>query len=89
MWNIYILECCDGSYYTGMTSNLEFRLRYHNEGKACRYTRTRRPVRLRYIEDCGERFQAMKREREIKKYSRFEKEHLMKLQKPGVVVQSG
>ena len=63
----YMLECKDGSFYTGWTNNLEKRLRDHNSGKGARYTRSRLPVTLVYFEDLKNRADAMKREREIKK----------------------
>ena len=48
-WFVYILECADGSLYTGITTDLERRVSEHNEGKlGARYTRARRPVKLRY-----------------------------------------
>ncbi|PLX35306.1 MAG: endonuclease, partial [Clostridiales bacterium] len=47
---VYILECSDGSLYTGWTSNLEKRIARHNEGKASKYTRSKRPVVLKYFE---------------------------------------
>jgi len=47
---VYILECSDGSFYIGMTNNLEWRVRAHNEGVASKYTRSRRPVKLCYQE---------------------------------------
>lgn len=75
----YILECADGTYYTGWTTNPHRRLRQHNAGRGARYTRSRRPVRLVYLEECSSRAQAMRREREIKALSRSERQRLITL----------
>jgi predicted GIY-YIG superfamily endonuclease len=75
-WFLYILKCSDGSYYTGVTNDLERRLRAHQEGKASRYTRTRRPVVLLHQEPCGTRAQALSRECAVKAMSRKAKEEL-------------
>jgi len=74
---VYLLECSDGSFYIGMTNNLERRLRAHNEGIASRYTRSRRPVTLRYQELCGTRSQALIRECALRLLSRKEKQVLV------------
>jgi putative endonuclease len=70
---VYILECSDGSFYVGITNNIERRLRAHNEGVASRYTRSRRPVTVRYQELCGTRSQALIRECSLRLLSRKEK----------------
>lgn len=77
-WHLYILECQDRSFYTGITKDLERRLQEHNQGRASRYTRTRRPVRLRYQEQCAGRAQALVREYEVKALSRKQKEELVR-----------
>ena len=77
-WFVYILECRDGSFYTGVTNDLERRQHQHNEGTASRYTRSRRPVILRYQELCGSRSQALIRECSLRLLSRKEKEELVK-----------
>jgi len=66
----YILECVDGTYYTGWTVDPERRLAQHNRGTAARYTRTRLPVKLVYLEPQPDRAAAMRRERAIKKMGR-------------------
>ena len=76
-WMVYILECSDGSFYTGVTNNIERRQQQHNEGTASRYTRSRRPVVLRYQEICGSRSQALIRECSLRLLSRKEKEELV------------
>ena len=65
-WLLYIVECRDGSLYTGITNDIDRRIRQHNEGEAARYTRSHRPVVLRYQEPCGTRSQALIRECAVK-----------------------
>jgi putative endonuclease len=66
----YIVECSDGSFYTGWAVDAERRLKVHNSGRGARYTSTRRPVKLVYVEPQPDRTTAMKRERAIKKLTR-------------------
>jgi len=83
-WMLYILECADGTYYTGITNDLNRRVTQHNARKASRYTRLRIPVRLVYQENCKDRSHASTREYEVKALSRKEKEFLASTQKkPG------
>ena len=72
----YIVECADGTYYTGWTVNPERRVATHNQGRGARYTRMRLPVRLVYVEEQPDRTAAMKRERAIKKMTRERKRKL-------------
>lgn len=72
-WYLYIVECRDGSLYTGITNDLERRLSQHNEGTAARYTRSRRPVQLRYSEPCDSRSSALVRECSVRLLSPKEK----------------
>lgn len=74
---VYILECCDHTYYTGWTNNLDKRIDTHNRGKGAKYTRYRIPVTLVYYETFPDKSTAMKREYEIKQLSRKEKEKLI------------
>lgn len=69
----YILECADGTYYTGWTTNPERRLAQHQRGNAAHYTSARRPVRLVYLEELPDQRSAMKRERAIKALPRKKK----------------
>ncbi len=78
-WVLYILECSDGTFYTGITNNMQRRLDQHNAGRAARYTRGRRPVTLRYVEPCAGRSQALVREAAIKRLARHAKQRLMNL----------
>lgn len=73
----YILECSDGTYYTGWTNNIEKRLKNHNDGKGAKYTRARRPVKLVYLEIWETKQEAMSREAKIKQLTRKEKEQLI------------
>ena len=75
-WTVYILECRDGSYYVGMSSDLETRLKDHQSGKSC-HTSKRLPVKLRYQEASETKATATKRERQIKKWSREKKTALI------------
>jgi len=69
----YIVECSDGTYYTGWTTDPERRLAQHNRGTGARYTKTRRPVRLVYLEEQPDKIAALKRERAIKALPRKKK----------------
>ena len=73
----YILECKDGTYYTGWTNHLEKRLKEHNEGKGAKYTKARTPVKLLYYEEFDSKEEAMKREYAIKQMKRKEKEKMI------------
>jgi putative endonuclease len=75
-WFCYLLECADGTFYTGITSALDRRLSLHNRGRASRYTRGRLPVTLVYAEPHRDRSSASRRERAVKKMSRAEKRAL-------------
>ena len=66
----YIVECADGTYYSGWTVDPEKRVVVHNKGRGARYTRTRGPVKLVYVEELPDRTSAMKRELAIKKMKR-------------------
>jgi putative endonuclease len=72
----YLLECADGTYYTGWTTDPERRLKQHNKGIGSRYTRSRLPVKMVYLEPQPDRSTAMKRERAIKRLSRERKKKL-------------
>jgi len=72
----YIVECADGTYYTGWTVDPERRVAVHNKGRGARYTRMRLPVKLVYVEVQPDRTTAMKRERAIKKMTREGKRKL-------------
>jgi putative endonuclease len=78
-YSVYIVECRDATLYTGIALNVEKRIDEHNNSpKGAKYTKSRRPVTLRYTEECPNRSQASKREYAIKKMSRKEKLLLIK-----------
>lgn len=72
-WIVYILECGDGSLYTGITNRLGERLAAHNNGTGAKYTRGRAPLRLAYREHMPDRSSASQREYQIKQMSRAAK----------------
>lgn len=76
-WIVYILECSDGSLYTGITKDLARRVQEHNDGGASRYTRSRRPVTLRYRETVTSKSAALIRECALKLKSHKEKQELI------------
>jgi len=73
----YIVECADGTYYTGWAVDPERRVAMHNKGRGARYTRTRIPVKLVYVEELPDRTSAMKREIAIKRLNRTGKGRLI------------
>ena len=76
-WWIYIVECSDGSYYTGITPDINKRIEKHNNGSGARYTRSKSPVQLLYYEKHKNRSWATKRELEIKKLTHDQKKELI------------
>lgn len=73
----YILECADGTFYTGWTTDPPRREKQHNAGRGAKYTRARRPVKMIYVEELPSRADAMKRERAIKTMTRERKRKLI------------
>ncbi|MDA1129686.1 MAG: GIY-YIG nuclease family protein [Chloroflexi bacterium] len=82
-WTVYILQCADGTLYTGITNDLERRLAEHQSGQGAKYTRGRGPLRIVYQEDCRDRALASKREIEIKSMDRKAKLLLVAEKLPG------
>jgi len=77
-WFVYMLRCIDNSLYTGITTNVVRRVKEHNgEKSATRYTRARQPVALVYQESVESRSEALKREAQLKKLSKQQKEALL------------
>ena len=76
---VYILECADGSFYTGATNDLEHRLEQHQNGKGAKYIKGRLPVKLVYCEEFENVKDAFYREKQIKRLSRNKKEELIKI----------
>ena len=76
-WQLYILRCGDGTLYTGIAVNAEKRLAVHRSGRGAKYTRGRGPLELVYLEQCPTHSDALRRELEVKKLTREEKEMLL------------
>jgi predicted GIY-YIG superfamily endonuclease len=76
-WHVYILECADGSLYTGVAVDVTARVAVHNAGKGAKYTRGRLPVMLVYQETVGERGAALRREAAIKRLRAEDKRRLI------------
>ncbi len=81
-WYVYMLRCSDGTYYSGVTTDLERRIKEHNgeggAGKGAKYTKARRPVRLAYSETALDRSAAQKQEHALRQLTRAEKQKLAK-----------
>jgi len=75
-WNVYLIRCSDGTLYTGITTDIERRLREHATGKGAKYFRGRAPVELLYLEEGHDRSSASRREIAIKRLKRTEKDLL-------------
>ena len=76
-WTVYILRCGDGTLYTGCTNDLPRRLEAHRRGRGAKYTRGRGPLKLVYQEEVSDKPAALRREIEIKRLKRAEKERLI------------
>jgi len=76
-WAVYIVECADGTLYTGVATDVVARVAAHNAGRGAKYTRGRLPVRLVYREAVGDRGAALRREHAIKQLSRVAKRRLV------------
>ncbi|HCU07427.1 MAG TPA: endonuclease [Clostridiales bacterium] len=72
-WQVYILQCGDGTLYTGVTDDMDKRLEAHRQGRGARYTRGRGPLTVVYQEACCDRSAAQMREAAIKKLPRAQK----------------
>ncbi len=75
---VYIVKCSDDTLYCGWTTDIRHRLQAHNEGKGAKYTRSRLPVELVYLEQFQEKKEALSREWHIKRLSREEKLSLIR-----------
>ena len=75
-WQVYIIECADGTFYTGITTDVERRVEAHNAGTAAKYTRGRGPVQLIYQREAGDKSAASKEEHRIKQLTKKEKAEL-------------
>ena len=77
-WYVYIVECADGTFYTGVSTDPNRRAEDHNTGMGAKYTSGRRPVTLLYIERAKDYSEALKREFAIKKLKRYQKMNLIR-----------
>ena len=77
-WFVYILNCADGTLYTGITNDLDRRIKAHNAGTASKYTRVRRPVSIVYSEEVETKGDALRRELQIKRLTRSGKMAIIK-----------
>jgi len=77
-WYLYIAECRDKTFYVGIAKNVDERIKNHNATNKCRYTRYRKPIKLKYQELCENYSKARKRETEVKKFSRNKKIELIR-----------
>jgi putative endonuclease len=80
-WSVYLVRCADGTYYAGSTNDIEARAAAHNAGRGARYTSGRRPVTVVYVEACGSRSAALRREHALKRLTRAEKAVLIDARK--------
>lgn len=76
-WYAYVAACADNSYYAGVTTDPKAREKKHNDGSASKYTRSRRPIKIIYIENHQSRSCALKREAQIKGWTRTKKQSLI------------
>ncbi|MFW6141580.1 MAG: GIY-YIG nuclease family protein [Candidatus Saliniplasma sp.] len=81
MWFVYMLRLDDDSLYTGITKDIDRRIKEHEEGRGSKYVRGRTPVKLVYSERCTNRSEALKREAEIKSWSKGKKENFVEEKK--------
>lgn len=79
-WFVYILRCSDGTLYTGVTDDVQRRLAAHRAGKGAKYTRGRGPLELVYTQEQPDKSTALRREFQIKKLTRPQKERLISAQ---------
>ena len=87
-WHVYMILCSDGSLYTGITTDPERRFRQHATGRGARYFRGRQPLRVAYLESGHTRSTASKREAEIKRMKRADKDLLVSSTRNEVEVNS-
>ena len=87
MWFVYIIQCIDGSLYTGSTNNLEKRFEAHKSGKGAKYTRSHKPKKIVFFKRYGKKTMALRKEREIKNWTRGQKLKFIKQSKFAGVAQ--
>ena len=79
MWFVYVLLCSDKSFYTGISNNPEKRFADHKNGKGGRYTKIHKPIKIVYLQQVPSKSHALKRELQIKGWSRLKKINILKL----------
>ena len=77
LWSVYLVECADGSLYTGIAIDVAARVEQHNRGQGAKYTRGRGPVELVYTTRAGDRGEALKLEHALKRLTREQKQRLI------------
>ena len=77
MWFVYILLCSDNSFYIGISNNVQKRFTEHQNGKGGAYTRSHKPIKLIYQEQCPDKSAALKREIQLKKLTKAQKKALI------------
>ena len=77
-WSVYLVRCADTTLYAGSTTDVEARAAAHNTGRGARYTSGRRPVEVVYVEECGSRSAALRREHALKRLTRAGKDALIR-----------
>ncbi|PIR42109.1 MAG: hypothetical protein COV30_00200 [Candidatus Yanofskybacteria bacterium CG10_big_fil_rev_8_21_14_0_10_37_15] len=82
MYFVYLIQCGDGTFYTGIAKDVERRFLEHKAGKGARYTRARRVVKILHTEKFNDKSQALRREAQIKGWRREKKLNLIKFGKP-------
>ena len=82
MYFVYLIECSDGSFYTGMTTNVERRFNEHKNGDGGHYTSSKKAIRVVYTEEHPDRSSALKREAQIKGWTRQKKLNLIQFGRP-------
>ena len=82
-WFVYMLQCADRTLYTGISTDVDRRLREHNRGAGAKYTRSRLPVDLVYVEEAADRAAALRREHAIRNLTAAAKAELARKQSPG------
>ncbi len=75
---VYIARCSDETLYTGWTTDVEKREKTHNLGKGAKYTRSRLPIKIVYVEECDSKIEALRREYQVKKMTKSQKENLIR-----------
>ncbi len=77
-WFVYIIQCKDESFYIGVTDNIDRRFSEHSKGRGGRYTKLHKPLKIVYIEEFSTKIEALKREKQLKGWTREKKENLIK-----------